>query len=213
MLNPMQFTEGGHTWPDSVRFDFNSDHKNGLHTHQGMMEDLSGVPAQRKFQAPSTNEWGHLVKPRPPKVDQPPLPFEPSPATTPKDEHLHQLRLGNPKLNDYQFGAHIRSDGSGQSNAYDSDTGNQIGHLRWAGERGGMNEWSSEDYKPHEVEYINVQHDHKNKGIAEGLWDYARARGANPHHSSERSEQGEAFARRVGGPEYKRTKGFGSQEL
>lgn len=160
-------------------------------------------------------EYGHTVAERPHDPTQwngqMPLPGMPKPT----DPALHRLRQSNPALNDYQFrtvrAKNWSTDGRlGKPNtphkveAHDA-AGNRVGYLKL-----GHEQYDFEQHTGHrEVEEVGVAPNHAGKGLGEAMYDLARMKGAKIVHSSERSESGEAFARRVGGPRLTRTRGQG----
>lgn len=50
------------------------------------------------------------------------------------------------------------------------------------------------------IEGIDVHHDFRRKGIATGMWNHAVNSGINLVHSDERTDSGELWARKIGGP-------------
>lgn len=121
---------------------------------------------------------------------------------TPTDPHLHRLRQANPHLNEFQFKVTPT-----RVTAHDA-AGNRVGHLKLG--------YAREDFQSHEghreVDELGVAPAHAGKGLGEAMYDLARMKGAKIVHSSERSESGEAFARRVGGPMLERVKGQGQDD-
>lgn len=122
----------------------------------------------------------------------------------PTDPHVHRLRQQNPHLNDLQFKVHNER----RVTAHDA-AGRRVGVLKLGYERDG-------DYQSHgghrEVEEIGVAPNHAGKGVGEALYDLARLKGTKIVHSTERSESGESFARRVGGPRLERKRGQGQDD-
>lgn len=49
-----------------------------------------------------------------------------------------------------------------------------------------------------EIKDIIVDPEHRRKGIATGLWNYAKAQGFNPEHSDSRTPEGDAWAESTG---------------
>ncbi len=125
----------------------------------------------------------------------------------PTDPHVHRLRQANPHLANYDFKVHQRTKGGVQEpphrvSVHDKQ-GNRVGLLKL-----GYVQESYEDYPGHqEVDELGVAPAHQRKGIAEAMYDLARMKGSRVVHSYERSESGEAFARRTGGPTMKRRAG------
>lgn len=121
----------------------------------------------------------------------------------PTDPHVHRLRQANPNLNDFQFSTPDVK----KVNAHDA-AGNRVGMLRLG--------YARDDYESHEghreVSSIGVAPDHAGKGLGEAMYDLARIRGTKIVHSDERSESGESFARRVGGPRLERRHGHGADD-
>ena len=50
-----------------------------------------------------------------------------------------------------------------------------------------------------EIAMVSVPDKYRRKGIARSMYRYAKKRGYNPSHSSERTNDGDAWARAVGG--------------
>lgn len=50
------------------------------------------------------------------------------------------------------------------------------------------------------VMWLDVHPNHRRKGIATGMWNYAKQQGYNPVHSSQRTPDGEAWAKSLDGP-------------
>lgn len=172
------------------------------------LKDSSREPESLKKGA----AWAQNVHQRPAQQGaQLPLPFHANEAgVVPTDPNLHRLRQQNPALNDYQFKFHHNADRGGSISAFHPAQGH-VGELAW----GGGQEFDHFEGKPrvntsehHEIEMVNVAGPHTGKGIAEGMYDYASSRGISLMHSHDRSEEGEAFARRVGGPTLPRTAGM-----
>lgn len=171
----------------------------GLHPQQMSMDS---VGRKETYGPPETwlkKPWAQTVDKRPKAQGvQKPLPFKASPATTPTDPHLHAIRQANPNLNSYQFRANVTPHKEGSVAVFHPQQG-VVSQLSWMPRptSGGKSE----------IEMIEVSKDHRRQGLAEAMYDLAQARGADLVHSSDRSEQGEAFARRVGGPALKRSRG------
>lgn len=124
----------------------------------------------------------------------------------PTDPHLHRLRQANPNLNDFQFKTN-GGESPSRVTAHDA-AGNRVGVMKLGHQR---DQWDSHtDHR--EVEEIAVAPDHAGKGVGEAMYDLARMRGTKILHSYERSESGESFARRVGGPRLDRKRGHGSDD-
>lgn len=123
----------------------------------------------------------------------------------PTDPALHRLRQQNPHLNDYQF--HGAAEKPRRISAYAG--GKQVADIQLGFRR---DPWMGEHAGHHEVEEIAVAPNHAGKGLGEAVYDLARMRGTKIVHSTERSESGEAFARRVGGPQFQRKRGMGQDD-
>lgn len=52
--------------------------------------------------------------------------------------------------------------------------------------------------KFHEVKDIIVAPEHRRKGVATGMWNYAKQQGFNPEHSDSRTVDGDAWASSTG---------------
>jgi len=50
------------------------------------------------------------------------------------------------------------------------------------------------------VKDIRVGEPHRRKGIATGMWNYAKQQGLNPEHSDSRTKDGDAWAKTTGDP-------------
>ena len=153
-------------------------------------------------------EYGHTTKQRahdPVTQWNGQLPLKAQGMPKPTDRHLHRLRQENPNLNDVQFRGD--TDSPRRITAHNAD-GGRIGYLKLGYER--MDFESHEGHR--EVEEIAVAPAHAGKGIGEAMYDLARMRGTKIVHSTERSESGESFARRVGGPRMERQRGHGQDD-
>jgi Acetyltransferase (GNAT) family len=81
-----------------------------------------------------------------------------------------------------------------------------VGHLYWNREEPGTGTNRGNDehgpYAVGEIETIHVNAKDQHKGIATHMYDHAKAIGAQwgepPHHSANRSKQGDAWARTTG---------------
>lgn len=123
----------------------------------------------------------------------------------PSDPHLHRLRQENPNLNDYQFDVEPR-----RVTVRDPSTFKRVGMMKLGYAREG---WLGESHDQHrEVEEIAVAPRHQGKGLGEAMYDLARMKGTKIVHSTERSESGESFAQRVGGPQFQRKQGHGQDD-
>ena len=121
---------------------------------------------------------------------------------TPTDPDLHRLRQQNPNLNEYQFRVLPRhvSVSQGDKRVAKLDLGHEA--MEW------------EKFPGHrEVDRIAVAPAHQGKGLAEAMYDLARMKGSQIVHSDTRSESGESFARRVGGPRLARQSGVGYDDF
>jgi hypothetical protein len=49
-----------------------------------------------------------------------------------------------------------------------------------------------------EVKDVRVGEEHRRKGIATGMWNYAKTQGFNPEHSDSRTPEGDAWAATTG---------------
>jgi GNAT superfamily N-acetyltransferase len=66
--------------------------------------------------------------------------------------------------------------------AFDPTVGDVVGYLRWHRKSG-------------RVEDVNVDKEHRRKGIATGLWNHAKTLGVTPpRHSGVRTESGASWA-------------------
>lgn len=167
---------------------------------------------------PESVEYGHTATERqhdPTKWNgQMALPGMPKPTSP----DIHRLRQANPSLNDYQFTVSARknrpTDGRQgvpstphRVQVHDS-SGNRVGDLKLG--------YEQDDWDTHpghrEVAEIAVAPKHAGRGLGEAMYDLARMRGTKILHSNERSEGGESFTNRVGGPKLKRTKGHGADD-
>jgi GNAT superfamily N-acetyltransferase len=150
-------------------------------------------------------EYGHTAAPRPhdPTQWNGQQAFRGMPRPT--DPALHRLRQSNPSLNDYQFKVNQRAGDTPHGVTARDREGRRVGHLDLGYER-----MSFEPHPGHrEVSGIGVAPDHAGKGLGEAMYDLARMKGSKIVHSDERSESGEAFSRRVGGPALPRRRGHG----
>lgn len=155
---------------------------------------------------PDSVEWGHTTKQRAhdPVEWNGQLTMRGMPRPT--DVHLARLRQQNPALNDYQFKGDRDEPRSMQ--VFSKETGHRVGYMQL--------DYKRDDWQEHpghrEVGSIGVAAAHAGKGIGEAMYDLARLRGTKIVHSSHRSESGESFARRVGGPQFARKQGIGDDE-
>lgn len=163
------------------------------------------------------------------------------PAAKPTDMARHWLQLNHPHLgNDYEFHyaggeeyGHsvtvyhrgVSQQGTSHYKNHWGDTVEakpMVGKLEWAGEHG-----DEDGHEPGEIKWVNVEPhtagangdivDHRGKGLATAMWDYARfhvaTRGITaPVHSSNRSTAGNHWAHFVGGATLPRTEGHHTQE-
>lgn len=53
--------------------------------------------------------------------------------------------------------------------------------------------------KSHEIHNVHVQPDHQRKGLATAMWNMGQELRPKPKHSPDRTESGDAWARKVGG--------------
>lgn len=60
----------------------------------------------------------------------------------------------------------------------------------------------------HQVRDIMVNEDFRRKGIATGMWNYAKAQGLNPEHSDIRTDEGEKWAKSTGDELPERIEGY-----
>lgn len=65
--------------------------------------------------------------------------------------------------------------------------GDVVGHLLW-------------DKQSGRVSDVHVEEAHRLQGIGKGMWNYAQDFSVPPRHSEDRSDDGDGFAKRVGGP-------------
>ena len=169
---------------------------------------LAGCGPRNRHVNSTVRPWAHNVAERPKaQGEQLPLPFHPGDsATRPSDPDLHRIRQANPHLNDYQFATHVTAQRGGSTAVFHKAYG-LVATLDWADDHGHSSTTGDSDAHPGEIGMIQVHPEHQRKGLAEGMYDHATAKGAVLLHSADRSEQGEAFSRRVGGPRLKRMRG------
>lgn len=100
-----------------------------------------------------------------------------------------------------QFGKYrIRYLGVGRPNGPDS--GMHRVEARLAGQRVGGMRWKTEERDaPGEIDDITVKHEHRRKGVATAMYNYAVASGIEPapQHSPARSLAGDAWAKTTNG--------------
>lgn len=78
-----------------------------------------------------------------------------------------------------------------------SHNGQDVGELSWAGNKG----HSGRDLAPHEVGGVQVDPDHRRKGVATQMWHTAHSIDPEIAHSGEKTWAGAAWAKKVGGPD------------
>jgi len=49
------------------------------------------------------------------------------------------------------------------------------------------------------IDSVGVLPEHQRRGVATAMWNHAQALGLSPRHSSKRTEEGHAWAKKVGG--------------
>jgi hypothetical protein len=142
------------------------------------------------------------------------LPLGRAGAFEPRDSALHALRLSNPHLNDYRFRLNANPEGYHAVDAIHVPSGSHAGRL----------DWISKNYAertggtPGEVNMIDVKDQHRGRGLATAMWDFAHLHATRqdstmngPVHSEIRSIEGNHWAHFVGGATMPRTGGFGVQ--
>lgn len=69
--------------------------------------------------------------------------------------------------------------------------------------------WRTRSRKPGELDHIDVAKDHRRRGLATAMWTYASESGLKPTpvHSAQRTDDGDAWAKAVGGPRPRRLRG------
>lgn len=69
--------------------------------------------------------------------------------------------------------------------------------------------WRTGSRRPGEIHDLKVTEDHRRKGVATAMYNYAADSGIRPapKHSRERTDDGEAWAKAVGGPRPRRDSG------
>lgn len=82
----------------------------------------------------------------------------------------------------------------------------QIGHHQVvakdsAGAQVGKMVWKSGSRIPGEVDDIRVKDEHRRKGLATAMWNYASSSGIkpSPKHSAQRTDEGDAWSKTIGG--------------
>lgn len=80
--------------------------------------------------------------------------------------------------------------------------GHRVGFMSWMGSA------------PHAIERIEVNPSHQRKGLASAMWNWAQENARpKPKHSRQRTDQGDAWARSVGGPMPRRQAQHEAQEV
>lgn len=146
------------------------------------------------------------------------LPLGKSGAFRPSDPALHAIRMQNPHLNDYSFQMLGTSPHQIHTvRAIHTPTGSDAGSFSWKG-TDYAERYSPGEGRAGEVEMIDVKDQHRGRGLATAMWDYAHFHAsregseiAHPVHSDNRSIEGNHWAHFVGGAAMARTKGFGVQ--
>jgi len=96
-----------------------------------------------------------------------------------------------PDLNERQFGdyrlRHEVDDATGGKpqhviRAFSGEK--DIGHMRW---------------NPKEILGVDISPEHRRKGVATEMWNMGQGLRPKPKHSSDRTDEGDAWARSVGG--------------
>ena len=110
----------------------------------------------------------------------------------------------NEHLSDYQFSLIPAQERSKYARTRhkvvaETDTGDYVGELEWH---------SRSDNR---ISNLFVEANHRREGVATGMWNYAHemaktTKGVKPPtHSSDRTDEGDAWAKATGGPVPKRT--------
>lgn len=138
-------------------------------------------------------------------------------AFAPTDPALHALRQTNPHLNDYEMRLHVDPHGFHAVDAVHRPTGSTAGRLDWRGDQHAKR--AGEAHKAGEINMIDVKDQHRGRGLATAMWDYAHFHATRqgsqingPVHSETRSIEGNHWAHFVGGASMARTGGFGVQK-
>lgn len=63
--------------------------------------------------------------------------------------------------------------------------GQKVGHLMWGGEN--------------TVHSIGVEPEHQRRGLATAMWNYGHEKNPHLRHDTDRTEEGDAWAHKVGG--------------
>lgn len=147
-------------------------------------------------------------------------------AFRPTDPATHAIRLQNPHLNDYEFHVFPNTHGYHTVQAYHVETTptpdgpartrSSAGSFSWKSAR--LAERSGTPERAGEVSMIDVKDQHRGRGLATAMWDYAHFHAGrddaavnHPMHSDDRSIEGNHWAHFVGGASMARTRGFGIQ--
>lgn len=93
---------------------------------------------------------------------------------------------------------HDHSDGLHRLQAFDPGGSDPVGTMTWHTDPVEDEEFLK--YDTGEIDRLKVRPDRRRQGIATALWDEGQKYDPAPRHSPYRTQEGEAFARHVGGP-------------
>jgi GNAT superfamily N-acetyltransferase len=78
--------------------------------------------------------------------------------------------------------------------------GDQVGDMEWYGKTG-------------IIHHVNVDEEHSRKGLATAMWNWGQEMKRPPKHSADRTDNGDAWAKAVGGPRPRKAKYSAMDEI
>lgn len=162
-------------------------------------------PGRKKVRCPGDVSAPRAGTPQPAGAGGPAFPASAPPAPASVDAvyaRFQQMQVPAAPTVETSVVGDPSADGSLTINAYRDGT--RVGYLQLQSTRRG---------RDFEVIKVGVDPNHRRQGIARAMWQQAVDLGIQPVHSARRTEDGEAFARAMGGPTPPNIHGLTGEEL
>lgn len=102
--------------------------------------------------------------------------------TRPFGDYELRYRLYDPAHDEWGGGKHVIE-------AFHPDADEPVGQMTWG-----------TSTRPNRIQSVKVKPDHRRSGLATAMWQWGQEMTPRPKHSDERTDDGDAWARSVGGP-------------